>query len=469
MVISMKAIKGNADQAGKDRANPLGTEPTGRLLAQFTIPSIIAMLVGSLYNIVDQFFIGQAVGPLGNAATNIAFPLSTSCVAIALLFGIGGASSFNIAMGEGDKDRAVHYMGNAAAMLFGCGLVLCIFTQVFLTPLLLFFGSPQDVLAYAQIYTRITSLGFPFLILTTGGGHLIRADGRPQITMICNISGAIINTVLDALFVFGFHWGMAGAAAATIIGQIFSALLVVFFLMRCRTVTLGRDHLLVRKTYVSRISSLGIAPFSNQVAMMIVQIVMNNSLKFYGAQSVYGEAIPIACVGIITKVNMLFMSFVIGISQGLQPIASFNHGAGRHGRVRQAYFQAMAAGAFIATISFFLFQLAPRQIISLFGNGTEEYFTFAVNYFRIFLFFTFLNFIQPITSNFFTAIGKPRTGAFLSLTRQIIFLLPLLIILPLFMGIDGIMYAGPVADFLAATVNIVMALRELRLPQYKAG
>ena len=448
-------------------ANPLGTEPTGKLLKRFTIPSIIAMLVGSLYNIVDQFYIGQAVGPLGNAATNIAFPLTTSCVAIALLFGIGGASSFNIALGEGRRDEAVHYMGSAAAMLFCCGLALCIFTQVFLSPLLRFFGSPDDVLTYAKTYTRITSLGFPFLILTTGGGHLIRADGRPHITMLCNMSGAVINTVLDALFVFGFHWGMAGAAAATIIGQIFSALLVIAFLRKCRTVTLHRDHLIIHKKYVRRISSLGVAPFSNQVAMMIVQIVMNNSLKYYGSMSVYGESIPIACVGIITKVNMLYMSFIIGISQGLQPIASFNHGARRHRRVRQAYLQAIGAGALISLAAFALFQLAPRQIISLFGDGSDEYFAFAVNYFRIFLFFTFLNFLQPITSNFFTAIGKPKVGAFLSLTRQIIFLLPLLIIFPLFMGIDGIMYAGPVADFLAASVNLLLVLRELRQPQYQ--
>ena len=267
----------------------------------------------------------------------------------------------------------------------------------------------------------------------------------------------------------GAGWGMAGAAAATIIGQIFSAFLVIGFLRKCRTVALHREHLMLRKKYIRRISSLGIAPFSNQVAMMIVQIVMNNSLKYYGSMSVYGESIPIACVGIITKVNMLYMSFIIGISQGLQPIASFNHGAGRHSRVRQAYLQAVGAGALFSLAAFFLFQLAPRQIISLFGDGSDVYFAFAVSYFRIFLFFTFLNFLQPITSNFFTAIGKPRVGAFLSLTRQIIFLLPLLIIFPLFMGIDGIMYAGPVADFLAAAVNTALAIRELRQPQYQSS
>jgi Na+-driven multidrug efflux pump len=196
--------------------------------------------------------------------------------------------------------------------------------------------------------------------------------------------------------------------------------------------------------------------------MMIVQIVMNQSLKYYGAQSVYGEAIPIACSGIISKVNMVFMSFIIGISQGLQPIASFNYGAGKYGRVKEAYKKAIACGAVLAVLAFLLFQFFPRQIVSIFGEGSEEYFDFAINYFHIFLFFTFLNFMQPITSNFFTAIGSPKKGSFLALTRQIIFLLPLILIFPLFMGIDGIMYAGPVADALAAIVCTVMVKKEYK-------
>ena len=184
------------------KGNPLGEESINKLLRQFAIPSIISMLVGSLYNIVDQFFIGQSVGELGNAATNIAFPLSISCVAIALLFGIGGASAFNISAGGGDKEKAVHYLGNAITMLFGCGLILCLIAQLFLEPMLRFFGSPDNVLGYAKTYTRITAFGFPFVILATGGGHLIRADGRPKISMFCNLTGAVINTVLDAIFVF---------------------------------------------------------------------------------------------------------------------------------------------------------------------------------------------------------------------------------------------------------------------------
>ncbi|MDY3918656.1 MAG: MATE family efflux transporter [Candidatus Limivivens sp.] len=447
--------------------NPLGIKPTGALLRQFAIPSIIAMLVSSLYNIVDQFFIGQSVGALGNAATNIAFPLSISCIAVALLFGIGGASAFNISMGQGNPDQAVEYMGNASVLLFSSGLLLCVITEIFLDPLLRFFGSPANVLGYAKTYTRITALGFPFLIFTTGGGHLVRADGRPKISMICNLTGAIINTVLDALFVFVFRWGMAGAAYATIIGQIFSACLVFWFLSHCQTVTIRREHLAIRKQTVGRIASLGAAPCSNQLSMMIVQIVMNNSLKHYGAQSVYGEAIPIACAGIITKVNQVFMAFIIGISQGVQPIISFNYGAGKYDRVKKAYLQAAGTGFLLSLIAFALFQLIPRQIISIFGDGSEEYFRFAINYFRIFLFFTFLNFLQPITSNFFTAIGKPKKGMFLSLTRQILFLLPLLLVLPLIFGIDGLMYSGPIADFLAGAVTITLIFRELRQNEYR--
>lgn len=449
------------------KSNPLGTVPVKKLLGQFAIPSIIAMLVSALYNIIDQFFIGRSVGELGNAATNISFPLSISCVAIALLFGIGGASAFNLAIGAGEKEKAGHFIGNSAVLLFGCGVVLCIITELFLTPLLHFFGSPANVLEYAKTYTRITAMGFPFLILATGGGHLVRADGSPKFTMLSNLTGAVINTILDAIFVFGFGWGMAGAAYATIIGQIVSFAMVVYYLANYKTVKLEKKHLRIEAKYVEKITSLGAAPCSNQLAMMVVQIIMNKSLKYYGSLSVYGEAIPIACVGIITKVNMLYFSFIIGISQGLQPIVSFNYGAGKYERVRKAYKTAVSYGAVISIIAFILFQVFPRNIISVFGNGSEEYYTFATNYFRIFLFITFLNFVQPITSNFFTAIGKPKRGIFLSLTRQIIFLLPLLIIFPLLFGIDGIMYAGPIADVMAAIVGIVMVVREFKEKEYQ--
>ena len=442
--------------------NPLGTERVGSLMVKFAVPSIIAMLVGALYNIVDQLFIGQAVGTLGNAATNIAFPLSTSCIALALLFGIGGASNFNLAMGEGRKEEAASYAGNAAVLLIGSGLVLFLVTQLFLTPLLAFFGAPADVMPYAKVYVRITSIGFPCLILTAGGCHLIRADGSPKMSMICNLIGAGINTVLDAIFVLGFRWGMAGAALATIIGQIVSAAVVLYYLAHYKTVHLGKKQLGVEHRYAVNIMALGTASFFNQVAMMIVQIVLNKSLTHYGELSEYGAAIPLACAGIVTKVGQLFFSVIIGISQGTQPIESFNYGAKQFGRVREAYNLAVRAGAIISVVSFLIFQVFPGEILALFGTGSDAYFKFGIKFLRVYLFFTFVNFLQPITSTFFTSIGKPQKGTFLSLTRQIVFLLPLTLILPLFVGIDGIMYAAPVADCLAAVIAITMAVKEFR-------
>ncbi len=204
--------------------NPLGTAPVGTLLRKFAIPSIIAMMVGALYNIVDQFFIGQSIGELGNAATNVAFPLNTSCTAIALLLGIGSAAAFNLNMGRGNREKAIYYIGNAATLLFGFGLVLCLVTEIFLEPMLVFFGSPEEVLGYAMEYVRITAIGFPFIILSNGGTHLVRADGSPRYSMACNLSGAVINTILDPIFIFGLDMGMSGAALATILGQIFAGL-----------------------------------------------------------------------------------------------------------------------------------------------------------------------------------------------------------------------------------------------------
>ena len=449
------------------KVNPLGVEPVQRLLLRFAVPSMIAMLVSALYNIVDQFFIGRYVGELGNAATNIAFPLTTSCTAIALLCGIGGASAFNLAMGGGKKEEAANYIGNAIVTMLGLGTILCVVVQLFLTPMLRAFGSPENVLPYAETYTSITSFGFPFLIIGTGGGHLMRADGSPKMTMICNITGAVINTVLDYIFVGIFDWKMAGAAWATVIGQIVAAMLVFGYFTRFKTVKLSTKNLLLRGRCIGRVLSLGTAPCSNQIAMMVVQIVLNNSLKYYGGQSVYGESIPIACVGIISKVCMVFFSFVIGISQGLQPIVSFNYGAGNYRRVKKAYKLALMASFVISMIAFVMCQVFPRQIISMFGDGTEAYYEFGISYFRVYMFFICLTFIQPITSNFFTAIGKPIKGVFLSLTRQILFLIPLILILPRFFGLDGILYAGPVADFTAITTATVMAILEFRHGEYR--
>ncbi len=443
--------------------NPLGHRPIGELLRKFAVPSIIAMLVGALYNIVDQIFIGQKIGELGNSATNVAFPLSISCIAVALLLGIGGAAAFNLSVGAGDKEKAAYYVGNSSVMLVVLGAVLAVVTLAFLTPLLRFFGSPDNVLGYAEEYTRITALGFPFLVFANGGGHLIRADGSPKYSMLCNLSGAIVNTILDPIFIFTLDMDMTGAALATVIGQFVSFVMAYIYMRRFKTVRIKRRHLIPRLPYLNRIMALGAAPSFNQLAMMIVQIVMNKSLTHYGSLSIYGESIPLASAGIVSKVAMLFFSVIIGISQGMQPIASFNYGAQKYDRVKKVYKLAIISGSIVALGAFLIFQLTPRPIVSLFGLGSELYYSFTIAYFRIFMFFTFLNCIQPVSSNFFTAIGKPKKGVFLSLTRQIIFLLPLIVLLPLFLGIDGIMYAGPVADFAAFAVSLVMIASEFKI------
>ena len=441
--------------------NPLGILPVPGLMLRFAIPSITGMLVGALYNIVDQLFIGRTVGTLGNAATNIAFPLTTSCIALSLMFGIGGASCFNLHMGRRDTENAAYYIGNAVVCLLGSGLILTTITQLFLTPILKGVGSPLEVLPYATTYVRITSIGFPFLILAPGGGHLIRADGSPMMTMLCNISGAIINTILDAIFVMGFGWGMAGAAIATIIGQFISGLMVIwYFTRRFKTVPLSLKHLKLHIHYVSEITKIGMASFINQIAMTIVQVVTNNTLKYYGALSVYGASIPIAAAGIAVKTYQVFYSIVIGLGQGSQPIESFNYGAERYDRVRQAYKLALISAFAVSLFSFLLYQVCPRQILGLFGKGSELYFAFGIRFLRIFFFFAWANCLQPITSTFFTSIGKPGKGAFLSLTRQIIFYLPLIIILPRIFGIDGVFYTGCTADCLSAILALVMVMYE---------
>ena len=447
----------------KPSENPLGSEPVSTLLRRFAVPSVIAMLVSALYNMVDQLFIGHSIGVLGNAATNVAFPLSMVCTSIGLLCGIGGAANFNLCMGRKDPEHAKSYVGSAISMLAILGVILCVAVQLFLHPMMLLFGATPDVIDYACTYTRITSIGFPFLIVTIGGSNLIRADGSPKFSMLCNLVGAIVNTILDPLFIFVFHMGMAGAALATITGQILSFALVVFYLRGFKTLPLSLSDLKPNMACWARIAALGATPAFNQVAMMVVQIVMNNTLTYYGSNSVYGSDIPLACAGIISKVNMLFFSFVIGISQGLQPIVSFNFGAQKYDRVKDAYKKAVFAATAISIVAFLCFQFFPRQIIGIFGSGSKEYLHFAERYFRIFLFFTFLNGIQPVSSNFFTSIGAPKKGIFLSLTRQIIFLLPLLLIFPYLFGIDGVMYTAPIADLAAASVSIVMVVREFKI------
>lgn len=442
--------------------NPLATQKVGKLIARFGIPAVISMLVSSLYNIVDQIFIGQGVGMLGNAATNIAFPISIICTATALMLGIGSASNYNLESGAGNHERASAIAATGLSMLAIGGIVIAVVTLLFLDPLLYLFGVTDQILTYARQYTGICALGIPFLVLSIGGNHLIRADRSPTYSMVCTVTGAIINTILDPLFIFGFHWGIQGAAAATVIGQVISGMIVIYYFARKQKMGITKSMLIPRGEYLVSIASLGVASCINQIAMAAVQITMNNTLRKYGAQSVYGAEIPLACVGVISKVNSVFMAFCIGISQGCQPIWGFNYGAKNYARVRETYRKAITLSVCIGTVAGLCFQLFPRSIVSIFGSGSEEYFVFAERYFRIFMLMTFTNSIQPMSAGFFTSIGKAKLGIVTSLTRQILFLLPLIVIFPMIFGIDGVMYAGPIADFAALVVTVILAWGQLK-------
>ena len=441
--------------------NPLGTAPVGGLIGKFAIPAIISMLVSALYNIVDQIFIGQGVGMLGNAATNVAFPVTTIATALALLLGIGGASNYNLEMGAGREKKASSIAGTALSTLVITGAILAVAVLLFLRPLLSLFGATTDVMPYAVDYLGITAVGLPFYALSIGGNHIVRADRSPTYSMTCVLTGAIINTILDPLFIFGFGWGIKGAAWATVIGQVVSGILVIIYFGKFRKMYLEMSMLKPSSECLKAIISLGMASCINQIAMAIVQIVLNNILRYYGGLSVYGSDIPIACVGVISKVNQVFMAICIGISQGCQPIWGFNYGAKKYDRVRLAYRYSMIACTAIATVFFLCFQLFPHQIVSIFGTGSDLYFQFAERYLKIFMFMTFANGIQPMSSGFFTSIGKAKLGIVMSLTRQVLFLMPLIVVFSLIMGIDGVMYAGPIADSAAFVLAILFARREL--------
>lgn len=444
------------------KENPLGYESIPKLLRGFAIPSIIAMLVSSLYNIVDQIFIGQGVGYLGNAATNVAYPLTTICLAISLLIGIGSASRYALYLGGNEKENAAKVVGNSICLMIASGVLYAVLVEAFLMFLLPAFGATKEIMPYAVSYTRITAAGMPLLIMTNAISNMIRADGSPKYSMTCMLAGAVVNTILDPVFIFVFHMGVAGAAIATVIGQVFSFALAVRYIFHFKHIRLERKHFRLSLSESLQTASLGMSSSLNQVAITFVQIVLNNSLTYYGAMSPYGKEIPLAACGIVMKTNAILLAVIIGISQGTQPIVGFNYGAKQYGRVKRAYKLAIFCNLIISALGFLAFQLFPKQILLLFGSGNAAYFAFATRFMRIFLFMVIVNGVQLISSNFFAAIGKPLKGLLLSMTRQVLFLIPLLLIFPVFMGIDGIMFAAPVADTIAFVVTVAFVVKEMK-------
>lgn len=442
--------------------NPLGYEKVYKLIKKFAIPSVVAMLVSSLYNIVDQIFIGQGVGILGNAATNVAFPLTTICIAIALLIGVGSAAKFSLSLGKGEKEEAEKVVGNAIWMMVILGVLYCVLALIFLPNLLNAFGATKSNYPYAYSYASITMLGVPFLITNNALSNLIRADGSPKYSMISMVTGAIINTILDPILIFVFNMGISGAALATVISQVISCVISLLYIPKFKRVNLTKESFKLDINRCLNISFLGASNCLNQVAICLVQIVMNNSLTHYGELSAFGPDIPLSSFGVVMKVNSIFISFFVGINQGTQPILGYNYGAKNYERVTETYKKSLLINVIVASVSLVTFQLFPKYIISIFGNGDALYFEFATKVMRIFLSMIIAVGIQFVSSNFFASIGQPFKGVILSFTRQIMFVIPLMLILPIFIGVDGIIFAGPISDLLSCLIAIFFIVREFK-------
>ena len=445
--------------------NPLGIDSIGSLLKKLAIPAVIANVVNALYNIVDQIFIGQGIGHLGNAATSIAFPVTTICMALGLMFGVGGASKFNLELGKGDIKSARKAGGTAASSILIIGIILCIFIRIFLSPLLVFFGATDSILSLAKTYTGITSLGIPFLLFATSMNPLVRADGSSRYSMMAVIAGAVLNTILDPIFIFTFNWGMAGAAWATIIGQGVSAIILMVYFKDFKSVKFKKADFRPEFKMIKDVCALGMATFIFQFSNLIVQIITNNSLKYYGGISIYGSDIPIAVAGVIARINVIFVAVIIGVVQGSQPISSFNYGAKLYERVREVIRLSIKIVVVVGILFWALFEAVPTQILSAFGEGNHLYFQFGVLYMRIFFALSFLNGGQIYSSTFFTSIGKAKVGAMISLFKQLMLIAPLLIILPKIIGIIGLAYALPIADGISFVVAAYLLFRQYKSSQ----
>jgi len=446
----------------KANGNPLGYEPILALIGKFAIPSITSMLIAAAYNITDQIFIGHLIGMLGNGATNVAFPVVTFTTAFAQLIGVGTAANFNINMGAKREKEARLFIGTGISFMSIIGLYIFCIVFFLKRPILLLCGATENVFPLAMTYLSIIAIGLPFQLFTTASSSLIRADGSPAYSMICNISGAILNVFLDWLFMFVFGWGIKGAAMATVIGQILSFLLCAVYYLQFRAFKITREMLGIKWEYAKQIVKLGTSNFINHIIMMLVNIVLNNSLKIYGAMSIYGSDIPLAVSGVIAKLNSILVAVSVGLAQGCQPILGFNMGAKNYLRVKETYKKAVSIAMAISIIVFVLFQSFPRQITGIFGSGSDLYFQFAEQYLRIYMFMVCVFGIQPLTINYFTGTGNVKQGIILTLSRQGAFLIPLLLILPRFLGLTGILYAGPVADFAACCLSLIMVTINFR-------
>ena len=443
--------------ANESKVNPLGVEPVGKLVAQYALPSVISMVVNSLYNMVDQVFIGQGVGYLGNAATNIIMPLTMIVMALSMMFGNGAASYMSLQLGRGNKKMAARGVGNMITLTVGGGILLAVVFEVAITPLCRFFGGQGEVLSYALDYGRIVVFGTPVFTMGVSFGNVIRADGRPKESMAGMLVGCITNMILDPVFIFAFGWGVKGAAWATVIGQLLVAVYYVWCMVRFKTIKLGRGDFKLSWPVVWRISSIGFSSMITQAATVFVIAIQNNLLVSCGAASIYGADIPRAAFGITMKTSQLIMSIAMGIATGIQPVIGFNYGSLQFDRVKRTFKVALAACTVIMLIALFMFQVFPRTLISIFGKENELYMEFAVKCFRIYLLAVL--FIPPglVVGMFFQSVGQALPAAILSLFRQVVILIPAMFAFAHFLGVEGLLWAGAFSDFTSGLIAIFMA------------
>ena len=443
----------------------LGTAPLGRLMVKFALPCTISLLVGALYNIVDQIFIGWGVGYLGNGATNVVFPLTVLALGLAVMIGDGACSYVSICFGKGQAENANRAVGSAVTLSVLVGVVVAALYGVFQTPILGMFGATEANFAYAKEYFTYITIGIPIYVFGQAINPIIRSDGSPRFAMLSMLAGAIANCILDPIAIFVLHWGVMGAAVATVAGQVITAAMGVCYLCHTKALRLGKDDFKLRGKILAAYLPLGLCSFLAQISLVIAMAATNNMLVQYGAGSKYGADIPLTVLGIVMKVFQIIISITIGMSAGCIPIVGYNYGAEKLGRCRGILWRLMGAEALLGVLALLITQLFPLQLISLFGSESALYNEFAVITFRVYLCMLPLATVNKAAFIFMQALGKPAESAGLSFFREVLLAVPLVILLPKAFGLMGVLYSMPAADiitFIASVLVLLRADRQLR-------
>ena len=434
----------------EEKALILGRERMGKLLMQYALPAVIAQIASSLYNVVDRIFIGQGVGSLAISGLALTFPFMNLAAAFGALVGVGASTMISIKLGEKDYRTARLVLGNVIILNLILGIGFTLVCLPFLEPLLYALGGSDETVPYAKEYMYIILLGNVFTHLYLGLNAVVRSSGYPQKAMYVTIGSVALNAVLDVLFIFGFHWGIAGAAWATVITQILTTFILVFMLLkRNRVVYITRECFRLKRDIVRQSCAIGASPFATNTIGCLIVIVVNLGLKKYGGD------LAIGAYGIINSIAFMVVMVILGITQGMQPIVGYNYGAKKYDRMLRCLKLSMICGFIVASVGFILAEFIPKYLAMAFTSD-KKLIELTITGFRIFMSMAPLIGLQIVASNFFQSIGLAKHSIFLSLTRQLIFLLPGLYIFPLFMGINGIWLAGPVADFLAFVVTMLM-------------